>query len=216
MFRSPRRAISLPRLHSAVLKRARSPSPDLTRKRQLLAETTPSIAPSTGAEPLEFFKGQNSASGPWLHCNLPSTAGSFPVTLVSEILAQFVDDCEHHVPETLDHSLASKMNLAMSKFYDDEVVRAAKFREIILDSYLINLQAAAVGETKFRTDGHLMEGHFVCVISEAKNEPGSTRADPFVQAGLYYRQLTKKVLSVAERSPLPCLVMYYSGVYNLL
>ena len=112
--------------------------------------------------------------------------------------------------------MALRLKDTMSAYYETEALRASAFRNAILEIYGINLQAASVADTDYRTDGHLIEGFFSCVISECKKEFGSTDADPFVEAGLYYRQLIRKRLTATPHSPLPCLVIYYVGMWHFV
>ncbi|KAG2357032.1 hypothetical protein BDR07DRAFT_398588 [Suillus spraguei] len=102
----------------------------------------------------------------------------------------------------------------MSLFYSDELTRMDAFRQVLRD-YGIELKASMVGSTKCTTDGHLLspDGKFVQVIVKVKNEIGSSDAEPFTQAMLYYRKFIEESKNdiVRLRSVMPCIHIIVFG-----
>ncbi|KAG2039315.1 hypothetical protein BDR03DRAFT_952570, partial [Suillus americanus] len=102
----------------------------------------------------------------------------------------------------------------MSSFYSDELTRMNTFRRELHD-YGIKLNPSLVGSTKCTTDGHIMslDGKFVRIIVEGKNEIGGGKAEPFTESMLYYHQFLEDLkFEVGKlRSFLPCIHIIVFG-----
>jgi hypothetical protein len=122
-----------------------------------------------------------------------------------------VDDCQNHVPTEADNNLVQELSMRMSEIYDTEAKRADAFRKVLQDHYSITLYAAEVGDTSYRTDGHVCMGRYCFLITEAKREIGSTGSDPYLQAALYYEKFLRDPAAVASVSVLPCFHIFYFG-----
>ena len=88
------------------------------------------------------------------------------------------------------------------------------FRQL-LRSYAIILDASMLGSVRFVTDGHVLSrnGKFVQVISEGKNEIGSSGAEPFAQCMLHYRKYLEdsKNEIAGLRCVMPCIYIVVFG-----
>jgi len=100
----------------------------------------------------------------------------------------------------------------MSNFYPNEDGRARCIREIFA-KYGIHLVRTKIEGTKFETDGDISHGAFRYVLAEIKNDFGSSGADPYTQAILYYLESTRKQAPVMRGSVLPCLIVVIIGPY---
>ncbi|KAG1717211.1 hypothetical protein EDB19DRAFT_1654662, partial [Suillus lakei] len=148
-------------------------------------------------------------------CNRPHTvADPIPVTLLEPIFAKFVDDCQNHQPTVRDNDFVLQLSKTMSSFYPDELRRMDAFRKVLHD-YGIILNASMVGSTKGTTNGHLLSinGKFVQVIAEGKNEIGGGGAEPFAEAMLYYRKFMEDLKNEIPnlRSVIPCIHIIVFG-----
>lgn len=112
---------------------------------------------------------------------------TIPVTLLHRIFRQFVDNCKNHQPIQEDNKLVLELMGAMSDFFPDEKVRAAKLRAI-LTSHGIPVVTSTIfsKDHNFPTDGAVeINGHLVAIV-EVKGEIGSKGAEPYAQVILYY------------------------------
>jgi hypothetical protein len=145
-------------------------------------------------------------------CNRPRTvAKSLPVTLLEPVFAAFVDDCQNYQPTVDDNNFVRQLSEEMSYAYPSELDRMKAFRQL-LRNYAIILDASM---TKFVTDGHLLShnGKFVQVISEGKNEIGSSSAEPFAQCMMSYRKFLKESKNeiAGLRCVMPCIYIVVFG-----
>ena len=69
---------------------------------------------------------------------------------------------------------------------------------------------------KYSTDGDLSSGKFKTLIFEFKNEIGSTAAEPFFQAILYYCEATRDFAVKYHNSTLPCIIVLIFGALSFL
>jgi len=67
-----------------------------------------------------------------------------------------------------------------------------------------------IGE--FTTDGDLSIGNYRFLIAKFKNEIGSTAAEPFFQAILYFLEATRKLATHHLNSILPCIIVLIFGL----
>jgi hypothetical protein len=98
----------------------------------------------------------------------------------------------------------------MSRMYENETARAAKFREILAD-YGIVTMATKVDGTEFTTDGDMQYQRLRFLIIEVKLEIGSKGAEPLFQAIWYYLEAMRQALK-STGSPLPCFILYLFGL----
>jgi hypothetical protein len=136
------------------------------------------------------------------------------VTLLHPIFGQFRDDCENNKPTAQGRALALELFPAMSALYTNEGDRAHCIREIFA-KHGIHLVRTKIEGKKYETDGDISHGEFRYVIAEIKNEIGSSAAEPFHQALLYYLESTRKQAPVMGGSVLPCLIVVIIGSYHI-
>jgi hypothetical protein len=145
---------------------------------------------------------------PRILCNRPAGLLSIPVTLLHPIFGQFMDNCRDHVPTPQDNEFVRVLSSRMSDFFVTETARRDAFIDIMSQYYHLQLSPAAVPGTDYKTDGHATANGEVYMISEAKNELG-TSGDPVYQTALCYLEFMR--LRHNEDSVLPCLHIYYAG-----
>jgi hypothetical protein len=151
--------------------------------------------------------------GPWIFCNRPQNAVSFPTPLLHSALGQFIDDATDSVPTAKDNAFVSALSYQMSGFYSNEMARSRVFIQLMWDHYRIQLEAGTVPGTDYRTNGCHRVGNYPTNISEAKPEIGSGVGDPLLQAGVYHLQFLKNIRVLASNSSLPCLNIFYFGLF---
>ncbi len=113
---------------------------------------------------------------------------TIPVTLLHPIFRQFIDNCKNHQPIQEDNKLVLELMGAMSDFFPDENVRAAKLRAI-LTKHGIPVDTSTITSKghHFPTDGAVsINGHLVAITEVIKGEVGSKGAEPYAQVILYY------------------------------
>jgi len=88
------------------------------------------------------------------------------------IFSKFIDDCENYVPTAAGNKLVWALSTTMSRFFDDELTQASKFREILRDSD-IHASVTIIEGTNFTTEGDIQLHGFRLAIIYAKNEIGS-------------------------------------------
>ncbi|KAG8920090.1 hypothetical protein FRC02_001175 [Tulasnella sp. 418] len=201
---------------SAAEKRKRSEeNPEETAKRicDELRHQWPSDSPSTLAQKsnLQGWLGSKNTVPPFL-CGRPfHSEPRIPITLLHPVFAQFLDDCEQHDPTPEDNAIVDKLTVDMCNFYDYEAKRARAFRDLMLE-YKIPVTPTYIEGTSYSTDGHASVGHYVYLITEAKNEMGTGGRDPYIQSGLYH---AASVLNLGDQplklGLLPCFHIYYNG-----
>ena len=136
-----------------------------------------------------------------------------PVSLLNPIFGQFLIDTRSYQPIADDIRLVDELLDLMSQSHNNETSRAADFRSALENHYNIQLSAGPVHKTGYNTDGHLAVKDCFYLITECKNEVGSTRTDPFLQSAAYY------YYSIVENGPhfpqsnLPCLHLCYAGKF---
>jgi hypothetical protein len=170
----------------------------------------PSGAPSTQAIP-KNFKNVQVQEHPLLFCNRPPESTSLPVALFHPILGQFIDDARDSLPTPTDNKFSSDLSFHMSGFFDSENARADKFRDLMVEHYGIQLVAAQLPGSHYKTDGHICVNRYPAILSEAKWDMGSTQADAHLQSLLYYVNFMKRYACNVAESSMPCLHIIYFG-----
>jgi hypothetical protein len=185
---------------------------EISIARHRWAQSFPKDAPSTLAEPSNYFQAQvrRLSSEPlWYFSRPPEAAALTPVTLLHPVFGTFLDECMTHVPTRSDNQLVLRLSHEMSQYYTNEERRMSAFRAI-LESYGLVLEAATIPNTSYRTDGHLrLRGRFVLLV-EGKNEFGAKGAEPIFQALSYYSSM---VINSANNSNdrYPMFIIYLVG-----
>ena len=168
-------------------------------------------APSAGAKPKEFRKGQEKAP---IHCNRPcDTAKTLPLRLSHPVFGDFMDDCKSYKPTPGDKTFLNEFIVAMSSIYDTEIHRQTTILELFRTADIV-LQPNKIIGTDYTTDGSsFFGGHLLYVLAELKNEIGSTKSEPYLQAVLYYLEATRSHVSKYLTSGLPCIILLIYGMY---
>ena len=179
--------------------------------RQMFCELRPATSPSAGSKPKDFKKGQEKAP---IFCNRPhDTAKTLPLRLCHPVFGDFMDNCESFKPTLEDKEFLNEFVVAMSNFYDTEKDRQTKILELFRTAG-IDLQPNKIIGTDYTTDGSsFLAGHLLSVLVELKNEIGSTKSEPYLQAVLYFLEATRKYVSQYLHSGLPCIILLIFGTF---
>jgi hypothetical protein len=102
----------------------------------------------------------------------------------------------------------------MSSFFKDEAGRASKFREILQDLG-IDVSAAKIEGTKFKTDGDIQSQGFRRTVIEVKNEIGSKGAQPHAQGISYCIHSTKSSVTGRPGFRFPCILITLFGKLSI-
>ncbi|KAG8938517.1 hypothetical protein FRC03_007149, partial [Tulasnella sp. 419] len=185
---------------SAAEKRKKSEeNPEETAKRicDELRHQWPSYSPSTLVQKsnLQGWLGSKNTVPPFL-CGRPfRSEPRIPITLLHPVFAQFLDDdCEQHNPTPEDNAIVDELT------------------EHLMLEYKIPVAPTYIEGTGYSADGHASVGHYVYLITEAKNEMGTGGRDPYIQSGLYH---AASVLHLGDQplklGLLPCFHIYYNS-----
>ena len=134
---------------------------------------------------------------------------ALPLSLLHPIFGEYVDDADNYVPTPDDVQFILAFVQAMANIYKVETAR----RQTLLttfDDHKIPIKPTMIGE--FTTDGDLSIGNYRFLIAEFKNEIGSTAAEPFFQAILYFLEATRKLATRHLNSVLPCIIVLIFGL----
>jgi hypothetical protein len=138
----------------------------------------------------------------------PHRPESIPLALLHDVFGQFMEDVQTCIPTTADNQFASKLCQMMIQVYQEESSRAAEFRTIWEEFIEAQLDASVISE--YRTGAHYRIGRFHAVITVGKRELHYMKADPLVQAAMYYLKSLEPLKSLNDR--FPCLIVYYAGM----
>jgi len=190
--------------------------PNLLKERQQFNAKLPATAPSTLGDPAKFSKIQATDTQKFVWSRPPDADATIPVTLYHPVFRQFVDDCQTHQPIDKDNKLVRELTATMSEFFPDEDARAAELRDILKANgiHVTTPIISSKGRT-FRTDGAIESNSRLTVIIELKEEIGSTGAEPYAQAILYYAHSDWKKSEEYPTFNFPCLIITVFG-QNLL
>ncbi|KAI6143203.1 hypothetical protein BKA82DRAFT_4183763, partial [Pisolithus tinctorius] len=173
-----------------------------------LAQVKPN-APSSIAQPSEFYKFQ-AIDAQTIYCNRPADAVAIvPPTLLHRAFGDFLHACNVVEPTYEDNSFVMKLHTMMSNHYDDERERAVQLRELFKGWGLTFVPSAT--HHGYMTDGDMREGDYRYAIADIKNEVGSTQADPYNRATLYYMEFSRQYAETMAWSPLPCFIILLFG-----
>lgn len=103
----------------------------------------------------------------------PTETDALPVTLLHHVFGEFVDGCETY------QTIAATLSGGMGGYPAAEDDRG-KILKIVSEYLELSITPTAIHNTPYATDGSLVIENNCLVISEAKNEVGSTGAEPFV------------------------------------
>lgn len=172
------------------------------------------IAPSSAGRPDEFSKRQQDPKKR-VECNRPpSAAARIPATLLHPVFGEFLDTCNSGKVTADDHRFALDLSQAMSVFYDSEKARAEAVRGIF-EQHGLSFIRTKIGSQLYETDGDISTNGHRYIICEVKNEIGSSGAEPYNQAIVYYQEATRRHAVLLAHSPLPCLIVLIFGLSKL-
>ncbi|KAF9235365.1 hypothetical protein BU15DRAFT_51454 [Melanogaster broomeanus] len=167
------------------------------------------VAPSSSGKFVTFSKRQ-ALPNSLIYCNRPhATAATIPATLLHAAFGQFLDDCERHEITAADNSFAQELSIVMSDFYVHENVRADTIRGVFSKWGLPFIVSHT--SNGYVTDGDMSVNGCRYAIAEFKNEVGSTGAEPYCQANLYYLDATRKYATMM--GCWPCIIVLLFGPY---
>ena len=151
-----------------------------------------------------------------IHWNRPpSTASSIPSMLLHRIFGKFVNDCENYKLMAANNKLVWKLSTAMSRFFNEEVDRASKFRQILLDSN-INTYMTTIEGTELVMDSDVQWHSFCCAIIQVKNEIGFNSTQPHAQGISYYIHSTKSTVAACPGFRFPCILITLFGELSII
>lgn len=178
---------------------------NLIAKRRRLLETMPNHPPSSATLQTmsKFFEGKIDYNRPALH-------ETIPIALLHEVFGTFLDDSREHKPTADDNRCLGDLRNEMLKEYTCQDKRADTFR-FIVQHYGIALEPGKI--RNYTTAGDARVGNHVFLITESKNELST---DPLLQAFLYYIASLDRIPEEERVTPLPCLIIYYAGMYRCI
>lgn len=173
----------------------------------------PREAPSTKAS----ISNLTDTNADWvvIQNDRPFTTNTLPVNLLHPILGlayKLVWDQGRTKAE--DNTMALRLASSMRRYKDNEDKRVQQFntliREYLRDIEGLELQPASLGG--FITDGHVLSNGKLVLLCEAKNEIGSSGAEPYVQSTHYYLEACRASWGSRVRGTvLPAVLVVYFG-----
>jgi hypothetical protein len=132
------------------------------------------------------------------------------VTLLHVAFSQFLDDCQTHEVTGADYAFAAELYSAMSnsQLYSHKS-RAGVIHEVMA-RHGLHFVTSKPGKN-FTADSHISVQGLPCAIADIKDDVGNTRADPYLQATLYYLESTRNLAARMESTSLPCMIIYFFG-----
>ncbi|KAG5634893.1 hypothetical protein H0H81_000410, partial [Sphagnurus paluster] len=186
--------------------------PNLLRDRQQFNADLPETAPSTLGQHTNFSNLQENDAQKIVWSRPPHADATIPVTLYHPIFRQFIDDCKTHEPIDEDNKLVREITLAMSKFFPNKKARTAELLEILKDNGIPATTATIYSKGhSFPTDGAVESKNSLIMIIEGELEIGSTGAEPYAQAILYYAHSAGKKSEEHVNFNFPCLIITVFG-----
>ncbi|PPQ70836.1 hypothetical protein CVT26_014041 [Gymnopilus dilepis] len=168
-------------------------------------------APSTDGMPQTFLAAQQDANKK-IPCNRPSPdVTSLPLSLLDEVFGQFELDAENCEPTPDEAKFAVAFRAKMTDIYTLESGRQTALYKVFKD-HGINIDALKIN-AKYTTDGGLTSGGFVYMVAELKNEVGSSAAELFFQAILYFLEATREFAQKHANFHFPCIIVLVFGPY---
>jgi len=162
-----------------------------------------------GTSPSALCQRANTLNPSKFAFNNPPTPNPIPLELLHPIFAEFIVNAKEHEPTPADNAVVRDL-WEMTLDSDWETVNCLKFREILFKHYKLQLHAAELGPTPFKTDGHLQVGPYMAVVCEGKLWNG--KGNPQVQGALYWLQSVRE--NMKEKDPLdllPCIIVHFIG-----
>jgi hypothetical protein len=185
---------------------------NMKKERQRFSRGFPVKAPSSMAIPSNFSKLQKDEFQ--IACSRPRDAEPpIPITLLHPIFRQFLDNCEHHQPDSADNKLVLELIGKMANFYQNENERASDLRDILTDNGIpVVTHTVSVENHHYPTDGAVLYKGHVVAFFEVKGEIGSKGAEPYAQVVVYYTHWTRAPRSSnSEHFNFPCFLITVFG-----
>ncbi|KAI0788397.1 hypothetical protein C8Q74DRAFT_1257736 [Fomes fomentarius] len=152
-------------------------------------ESTPPAAPSSQAQKSQFQKAQKT-KGQRIYCGRPHQHTT-PPSLLDETLCQLRYNIQSIAPTPKDIQCYDALRLSACKLFAEEKYRREEFTDILTEAGVFPAHASRrfIGSTDFHDDGDIrapcLGGRVILYVQEIKNEIGTTKADPYVEA-IYY------------------------------
>ena len=134
---------------------------------------------------------------------------ALPLTLLHPIFGQFVDDAENYVPTPVDAQFLLAFVEGMVNIYATEKMRQNILLKVFNDHDIL---MKPTGIDRFITNGDLSVGKYRFLIAKIKNEVGSSGAEPYFQAILYFLEATRELATQHLNSVLPCIIVLVFGL----
>jgi hypothetical protein len=136
---------------------------------------------------------------------------TIPIVLLHEVFGVFSDDCQEYVPTHQDNQLLVRLSAAMSKEYKTEAERTSTFRKILRNHGGVHFIPSKVKGSAYETDGDISRNGHIIALSEGKCEWINLKADPVLQAFVYWIHSLRSGPFTEFLTRLPCLIIYYAG-----
>ena len=168
------------------------------------------------ARPTEFRRVQDDPHRRFKFNRPADAAPVIPVTLLSNIFRQFVEDCQNITPTPQDNKLVLELAEAMCEFYTFESERQSAFLRVLRNNSM-DLTGAKIEGTDYSTDGNSdTPGMDEGALWVVKNDLGSRDTEPFCEALIHYYHATRETAGRVKNALLPCLIGVLIGRYHCI
>ncbi|KAI0808232.1 hypothetical protein C8Q74DRAFT_1189856 [Fomes fomentarius] len=149
-------------------------------------ESTPSVAPSSQAQRSQFQKAQNT-EGQQIYCGRPHQHTT-PPSLLDETLCQLRYNIQSIAPTPRDIQCYDALRASACQLFAEESERREEFTDILTEAGILPARAKRgyIGSTDIYDDGDIrarcLDANVVFYVQDIKNEIGTTKTDPYVEA----------------------------------
>jgi len=130
-----------------------SPTSNQCTQAKFVADT-PNKPPSSQGQLSAFAKLQQKDKCKYNWNCPPSAALMIPVTLLHPIFAQFVDDCENHIPSREENELVLVLSRTMCEFFPSEKKWTVALEDVLAE-HSIEMAAMVISSTEYMNDGNM-------------------------------------------------------------
>jgi hypothetical protein len=175
-------------------------------KRQRLLEDSGDLRPKV------YYKSE------WedLDLNEDSEEKKIPLALLHEIFEQFAENMQTYQPSATDEALVRDLRHVMPAEYETDEALCQEFRRALGTHYTeIQFEAAEIGSTKFKSDGHTGVGDFIFSMIEG-TRGWQSRFSSFENMALTDAPVRPAKLKISLHKDdlyefFPCIIIYFVG-----